>query len=553
MALFRTDRLWLAFLAALVPLVILLVYQYAWLRRYERVSNLAYEASIEGALAAVRTEVEQQYRLLGEGLLTFVEADFADPDYPAIRRHWQDRRDAPVSRLFLVDYRSSTYGSFLYFDPETGALEQAFASGEALAVIVACSPFQLMRSRQEGWRSGTLLADERDPAFHILVRPILDEQGQVLGVAGAILDVERFSHELLPTIVGRILPKGDGSPNEGLALRVTDADGGLVFGPEEIEGRTPIREGRFSFVFTDWSLALYNLGPAPLSWDRTDLRFPAVLSGVLALVLLAGVALALQAAKREMRLSQMKADFVSNVSHELKTPVASIRVFADLLRSGKVAAPEKIVEYGTRIEVETRRLSNLIDGVLEFSRMESGQRKFAFVPVDPQELVATTLEAFGRRPVAEGFEIQLQPPEGPTPWVLADREALVQALENLLENAVKYSGEARRVEVRLLERPSRRLGTVLRIEVRDEGIGIDESEQKRIFERFHRVPTHGIHDVKGSGLGLSIVREIVRAHDGSVGVESALGTGSTFVIELPAYRERVSERPSTSVAGEVGQ
>lgn len=551
MATFRTDRLWIAFLAALVPLVILLVYQYAWLRRYEQVSNLAYEASVEGALAAVRTEVEQHYRELGEDLLTFGESDFTAPEYATIRSHWTERRSDPVSRLFLVDYRSSTYGSFLYFHRETGALEQAFASGEALAVIVACSPFQLMRSRKEGWRSGTLLADERDPAFHILVRPILDGQRQVLGVAGAILDVERFSREILPAIVDRVLPPGEGSPNDGLALQVTDADGVVVFGPAEVGERSPIREGRFSFVFTDWSLALHNLGPAPLSWDRTDLRFPALLSGVLAVVLLAGVALALQAAKREMRLSQMKADFVSNVSHELRTPVASIRVFADLLRSGRVATPEKIVEYGTRIEAETRRLSNLIDGVLEFSRMESGQRTFTFEPADVVEIVEATIGAFERRPLAEGFEIQLHRPPGPAPWIRADREALIQAVENLLENAVKYSGTARRVEVRVWEQESRRQGRFVRIEVRDEGIGIHESEQKRIFERFHRVSTHGVHDVKGSGLGLSIVREIARAHGGTVTVNSALGAGSRFSIDLPVCPERRADPPRTSVLGEV--
>ena len=535
MQLFRTDRLWIAFLVALVPLVVLLLFQYAWLRRYEQVSSLAFEASVTGAIAAVRTDVEQTYRNLGEELLTFSDADLSSDGYDRIRQRWMEKRGPEVRRLFLADYRGAPFGRFLYFNPDTGDLEQAFASAEALAVIVACSPFQIIRSQPQPLRSGELVSDASDPSYDILVRPILDANGIVLAVAGAILDETTFQEEVLPRIVAHLLPTSDDAPREGMALRVEDADGVCLFGPEDVGGAVPIRTGRFSFVFTDWAVSLYNLGPSPLVWRRSELRFSVVLSGILALVLLAGVLLALQAAKREMRVSQMKADFVSNVSHELRTPVASIRVFADLLRSGRVGAPEKIVEYGERIESESRRLSNLIEKILEFSRMESGQKTYTFAPMNVEDVVVRTVEGFRHRPVAQGFDIEIESSDDAIPEIVGDADAISQAIDNLLENAAKYSGDRKEIRVRVASNPAGAhddRGTV-RIEVRDRGIGIERSEQKRIFERFHRVSTHGVHDVKGSGLGLSIVEGIVRSHGGRASVESEPGVGSVFRIELP--------------------
>ncbi|MEZ4647186.1 MAG: HAMP domain-containing sensor histidine kinase [Candidatus Eisenbacteria bacterium] len=534
MHLFRTDRLWIAFLVALVPLVVLLVFQYAWLRRYEELSTMAFEASVAGAIAAVRTDVEQRYRNLGEELLTFAEADLASDGYERIRKRWMEMQGPEVRRLFLADYRGAPFGRFLYYNPDTGSLEQAFASSEALAVIVACSPFQIIRSQPQPMRSTELVSDASDPSYDILVRPIVDADGIVVAVAGAILDETTFQKDVLPAIVAHVLPVSSDAPKEGIALRVEDANGVCLFGPEDVGGAVPIRTGRFSFVFTDWAISLYSLGPSPLVWERTELRFSVVLSAVLALVLLAGVLLALQAAKREMRVSQMKADFVSNVSHELRTPVASIRVFADLLRSGRVGAPEKIVEYGERIEAESRRLSNLIEKILEFSRMESGQKTYTFVPMNVVDIVTRAVESFGHRPVSEGFDVRIEPSEGAVPEIIGDADALSQAIDNLLENAAKYSRDRKEIRVRVSASPRGGANDgVVRIEVQDYGIGIEPSEQKRIFERFHRVPTHGVHDVKGSGLGLSIVQEIVRVHGGHARVESEPGAGSKFRIELP--------------------
>jgi signal transduction histidine kinase len=232
-----------------------------------------------------------------------------------------------------------------------------------------------------------------------------------------------------------------------------------------------------------------------------------------------------------MKLSQMKSDFVSNVSHELRTPLASIRVFAELLRLGRISSPDKAQEYGEYIEAESRRLSGLINNILDFSRIESGQKTYRFVHADISEVVGATLKTFEIRLKPSGFHIRYEGPGRPLTPIEMDSEAIAQAIHNLLENAVKYSGDSREIIVRLAQNADSII-----IAIQDHGIGIARSEQPRIFDRFHRVSTGLVHNVKGSGLGLSIVTHIVQAHHGRITVESEQGDGSTFTIWLPLVR-----------------
>jgi signal transduction histidine kinase len=269
----------------------------------------------------------------------------------------------------------------------------------------------------------------------------------------------------------------------------------------------------------------------PERWANASFLFNLSLSALLALALIGGLAFALRAAGRAMALSEMKSDFVSNVSHELRTPLASIRVFAELLRLGRVTAPEKVREYGGTIEAEIRRLTALINNILDFARIESGRKTYQFASADLGCLVEGVLHGFEMRLSSIGFQVRYTSPDSPLPPVEMDADAITQALLNLLDNAVKYSGASREIAVRLA-----REGDEAVLSVTDRGIGIAREEQPRIFERFHRVSTGLVHDVKGSGLGLSIVHHIMQAHHGQVTVESEPGRGSTFALRMPFVR-----------------
>jgi signal transduction histidine kinase len=384
-----------------------------------------------------------------------------------------------------------------------------------------------------------ILADEHDPAHRIVYSPVGDEARRLVGLVGFTIDQTYFVEQVLPDAISVSLPMFD--EKEALWVCVRDHQGRLVF-PEK--GCSPTDTDHvkrfFSFVFTDWTVSLHGKLATPEHWARNNFAVNVTLSTALAVVLLGGIVFTVRTAVREMRLSAMKNEFVSNVSHELRTPLASIRVFAELMRRGRVSDPAKVEEYGTHIEIESRRLSQLINNILDFSRIESGEKVYSFELSDIEEVLERTLATFTVRLRDRHLELDYDSTDEPVPRLYLDVNAMDRAIANLLDNAVKYSTRNDAITVRL-----DRVDDEVVITVADRGIGIPPDEQERVFDRFHRVGTNLVHDVKGSGLGLSLVRHIVRAHGGRVTLDSEVGTGSTFAIHLP-----VGWRPDGAEGGE---
>jgi signal transduction histidine kinase len=242
----------------------------------------------------------------------------------------------------------------------------------------------------------------------------------------------------------------------------------------------------------------------------------------------------LRATVQEIRLAEAKSAFVSNVSHELQTPLSLIQLLSETLKLGRVTDQSKSREYYDMIHRESCRLGQLIDNILDFSRIEAGRKQYKFAPADLGVVVGELLDTYGRQIRNEGFTLAIEI-DSPLPPVAVDSSAISRAVLNLLDNAVKYSAEVKNIVVRM-----RRRENIVAIEIADCGIGIAHGDQKKIFEKFYRAGAELVHDTKGSGLGLSLVQHIVKAHGGTINVASTLGRGSTFTILLPTVAAPVT-------------
>jgi signal transduction histidine kinase len=282
-------------------------------------------------------------------------------------------------------------------------------------------------------------------------------------------------------------------------------------------------------VLPHWEVAVHLLNPAKLG--RSARAFEITLGLLIALLLLAigvGSWLIVTDLKRQLTLARQKTDFVSNVSHELKTPLTSIRMFSELLAEGQVSAPEKQRRYLGIIAAETARLTRLINNVLDFARIERGEKEYEMREVELVALARDTIEAYRPQLEAAGFKLDCALPRSSV-IIRGDRDALAQVFLNLISNAEKYSGENKELCLRLeVSRDS-----TVEVKVLDRGLGVPPGCEEKIFEQFYRAHDSLASGIQGSGLGLTLARQIARAHGGDVLYAAREGGGSCFTLRLP--------------------
>ncbi len=382
-------------------------------------------------------------------------------------------------------------------------------------------------------------------ATALFVLPQLSSERVVLG--GATFDPcylkQTFFPGILEELVTQKMSDQGGNP---LAMMVYPADMDMGHEIKPLAASAGWGNGKpevtrkLDDVFRGLALGIKYQGTSVEALGQTWVHRSFLILACLSLVIIGGLVLTKHIVSKEMALARLKSDFVSNVSHELRTPLALIRLYAETLELGRITTAEKKQQYYRIIRKESERLTALINNILDFSRIEAGRKEYEFRKTDIAELVRNTLDSYRYQIEQQGFAFE-ESIDSNLPAVPVDREAIARALVNLVNNALKYSSDEKFLGVKLY-----RENGLVKLEVADHGIGIERRDQSKIFEKFYRAGDPLVHNTKGSGLGLSLVRHITHAHGGEIAVESTPGKGTKFTLSLPL--SSATQQPANSPA-----
>jgi len=389
------------------------------------------------------------------------------------------------------------------------------------------------------------IVDGRRTYFQAQLRFKSPSREQLTSFVALRVDAEQLRSEFVPAFIAGRMKTFEGPTGfPPLALSVLDSTGRVLFPADGSASAGFVDERTLPLVFFEPTLQPFIApdGHKPEVWRlrtgygnqtipqiiaaraRPQRAMMAVLAGVMAI----GVFFVARAAAREVRLAELKSSFVSSVSHDLKTPLALIQLFAETLELGRLKNTDRANEYYRIINSEARKLTRLINNLLDFSKIEAGLRLYRLEPVNLADLTRGVLESLDSQFQHNQFSIATRlDPHVPA---MMDKEAAVQALENLLSNAMKYSPEHREILIEV-----DRVGEYGVVRVSDRGIGIPARLQRKIFNKFFRIQTDAGSGPQGTGLGLAIVDHVMRGHGGFVRVDSEPGRGSTFTLHFPLY------------------
>jgi len=501
------------FYYVLLPLILVatLLLGYFSIRTAMRFGQWGEESIVESTLFVAREKVDRIERIIIENDNTFFNSiDLSNlPSF-----------EEKSERLFAL---SRTVSAVLVIDDNGDIVMAVSRKGHDDATRIASEFTQSILKDLE-------LEDSLN--FHKHLHKKYEKGYRLISYISRLWQDERFTICLLNDfdyIRNAIFPIVFMDLGKDRVFNVEDNEGAVIFGETLTEAGEFSVSVRFPTTLYAWRVQLAPREAALFKARSQQRRISeAVLITISFGVIVLGMVVLSLAAVRERRLNRLKSEFISNVSHELKTPLSLIKMFSELMLMPAGARAPKEKKYLDIIMRESERLGALIENVLDFNRMERGQMGFDFQKSDPAGVVERSLDMYRFRLEQEGVDVRLEI-QPDLPQVLLDEQALALAIINLLDNAVKYG---RRGAEPIQLKVESRNGQVL-IHVQDHGSGIQPSDLRRIFERFYRSTDLEVRRQRGSGIGLTLVKSIIEAHGGKVEVSSEPGHGATFTISIP--------------------
>lgn len=526
----------------LLPAAGLIYVNFSQLRSFERDKIL--EAAIRRDFQEWLAISEKQFNKKAYSLAENARDDFPSPDVPTSEK--EKRLDEILSHcscfahVFLLDEKGIVYRSQpdqmsdKYFREEH---ESAAETYKGWFKIDGKSILENTRKKQRplSFYSGSVKRSDGEFFMSTVLFPLPGVPKDRLVIGGASFDPYYLKQKLFPSMLEELLEKkladeggnplamsiyAGGDPESGSEMKQVAVSAGWGDGKPEVSRK-------FEDAFRGLALGIKYQGTSIQQLGQIWVHRSFAILAILSLMIIGGIVLTKHIVSKEMAVARLKSDFVSNVSHELRTPLALIRLYAETLELGRISTQEKKQQYYRIIRKESERLTALINNILDFSRIEAGRKEYEFRETDISELVRNTLDSYRYQVEQQGFALE-ENIETNLPTVNIDREAIARALVNLVNNALKYSHQEKFLGVKLYKEKS-----VVKLEVEDHGIGIERRDQSKIFEKFYRAGDPLVHNTKGSGLGLSLVRHISEAHGGDIEVESTPGRGSKFILSLP--------------------
>jgi signal transduction histidine kinase len=544
---FRKKLLILVSVGVVLPLLILTYLQYRSLTELQNKTKGAFKDNLRQGLPILEQVMKRRLQDIADQTLNRLDSmnlSSLGPPEAGVANELEKyfavvtRSHPEIQEIFVVGYSGEQQKANSYTYAYSDKLERVPQTGYGPAQADILSLFeraQLAQNFVDGDRKylfvhhpcSTCPSSMRQGAY--LFYPLQDlSRGAQSGFAGVVFKDGFVKDDLIGGSINKTLNRyhENTSASSDLAITISDENSDVLYS-NAVARNGQLFETSFDRPFSNWKagVALKNANLDDLA--RNSFLHSAGATVLVLLFLLCGIALTVRAADREARLAQAKSNFVANVSHELKTPLALLSLFSEILELGRVNSEEKKSEYYRILRHESLRLNKVIDNILDFSKIEAGRKTYNFAHGDMAEVIENVLSSYRYQITNSGFDVQtnIQPD---LPPVLIDREAMAQAISNLVDNAIKYSGDVKQLSIK-----TETLGSDLSIEIADRGIGIPRAEQDRVFEKFYRVGNGLVHDVKGSGLGLSLVKHIIEAHKGTISVESDVGKGTRFTILLP--------------------